>query len=76
MTPTTVLREGTNYVLVEVTDGYQIWDRDDYFSATLRGCPCDLFAPGESGADAAWRVFYELEPAMLVEIAAGRGFDE
>ncbi len=62
MTGTNVLREGTAYVLVEVTDGYQIWDRQDYFSDIPRGCPRDYYRLNAEGEHAAWKSFYELEP--------------
>ncbi len=62
MSATNVLREGTTYVLVEVTDGYQIWDREDYFSDTPRGCPRDYFRLNAEGEHAAWKAFHELEP--------------
>jgi hypothetical protein len=64
-----ILCDGTSYVLVEVRDGYQIWDRQDYFSVTPRGCPRHYHSLGEGGEDAAWRSFYELEPAT----GAGEG---
>jgi hypothetical protein len=63
----TVLRQGTNYVLIEVRDGYQIWDRRDYFSPTPRGCPCDYFQLNEVGEFAAWSAFYQLEPVARTE---------
>ena len=62
-TGATVLRDGTRYVLIEVRDGYQIWDRQDYFSSTPQGCPCDYFQLTEVGEFAAWSAFYTLEPA-------------
>lgn len=63
----TVLRQGTNYVLIEVRDGYQIWDRRDYFSSTPQGCPCDYFQLTEVGEFAAWSAFYQLEPVARTE---------
>jgi hypothetical protein len=63
----TVLRQGTNYILIEVRDGYQIWDRRDYFSATPQGCPCDYFQLNEVSEFAAWSAFYQLEPVARTE---------
>ena len=58
----TVLGDGTAYVLVEVSDGFQIWDRQDYFATTPRGCPRHYHPLTEDGADAARALFDELEP--------------
>jgi hypothetical protein len=63
-TGATVLRQGHRFVLIEVRDGYQIWDRQDYFSSTPQGCPCDYFQLTEVGEFAAWSAFYALEPAI------------
>jgi hypothetical protein len=59
----TVLGAGSTYVLVEVMDGYQIWDRQDFFAATPRGCPRHYQPLTPDGKGAAWTSFFELEPA-------------
>jgi hypothetical protein len=71
MAETSVLCDGTTYVLVEVRDGYQIWDRQDYFSPTPRGCPRHYHPLDELGEDAAWRSFYELEPVTGARSGTG-----
>jgi hypothetical protein len=75
MTETSILGNGATYVLVVVRDGYQIWDKRDYFSTTPRGCPCDFFALGEEGEDAAWRSFNQREPVGQAEDGADRDAD-
>jgi hypothetical protein len=67
MTETSILGDGATYVLVAVRDGYQIWDKRDYYSTTPRGCPCDYFGLNEDGEDAAWRSFNQREPVGQVE---------
>jgi hypothetical protein len=69
----TVLCDGTAYVLVEVSDGFQIWDRQDYFATTPRGCPRHYHPLTEDGEDAARRLFDELEPeaSSAVEVHPG-----
>jgi len=74
MSGTNILREGTTYVLVEVSDGYQIWDRDDYFADTPRGCPRDYYRLNAEGEHAAWRSFYALEPPART--GDGDGWDD
>jgi hypothetical protein len=76
MSETGILGDGATYVLVVVRDGYQIWDKRDYFSTTPRGCPCDFFALGEEGEDAAWRSFNHREPVGQAEDGSDWDTDE
>jgi hypothetical protein len=69
----TLLGVGTAYVLVEVSDGFQIWDRQDYFATTPRGCPRHYHPLTGDGADAARRLFDELEPGVPRAVEARPG---
>jgi hypothetical protein len=73
MTGPTVLCDGTAYVLVEVSDGYQIWDRQDYIATTPRGCPRHYHPLTEDGEDAARSLFDELESGAPSAIPAYPG---
>jgi uncharacterized protein YbjQ (UPF0145 family) len=57
-----ILAEGEQYLLVETTDGYQIWPAADYPAQRRRRLPEDEFVRTRAGLSAAWAAYTCLEP--------------